>query len=130
MTRKFSAAQYAYLVAKAQVEALTDAFKIEMAKYDHLTADRSDEASIRRYCEISVAIEDTIGLTAAYDMLHQSEDALLSWAQATVRNDLRTRAQYAKHASDLQQLFDKAINWQSYSVRTRLIDLTLKMQPV
>lgn len=126
-TAKLSAAQLSYIAAKARVDVLIDAVHAAMAEHEHLAARPCNEANLKRYCEISVETEDALGLTAAWDALHAAEDALLEWGQAAVRDNSKTRAQYAERADELDSLFALAINWKSYKARTGLIDITMRL---
>lgn len=107
--------QQAYMTAKARYDSLCT----ELAELMGEAPETEEE--IDRYIEEEAEICKALGISEAYDALHQAEDALIAWGHEVAIQDRR----YQAYATQLERLF-KAVTT-NIVYRCKVIDLCLRL---
>lgn len=116
MTRTYSEAQMAYMVAQAIYQAGLDAYNAELLPLEAL-ADTNEEA----WLDALAALDEKYQTDAAYTVVAEAERALVAWG----RTQIASLPQYRSQRALLDDLFVKAER--NVTIRAKVADLAMQL---
>jgi hypothetical protein len=109
--------QRKYAIAKATYETISDAYTLEIEKFDHLL----DEERFDEHDKIDDKIDERLGMNEARNTLVDAENALIDWSEKTMKKEFPGKTE------ELKPVYEAARK-HHYKFRDKVIDLAFRLK--
>lgn len=93
--------QITYKNAKAALDKANKIAAAELAKYEYLLDEETQEACAQ-YSQMCVKVETDLGIVALIEALRKAEDEMIDWMIETVSKSKEYSAKYANMTADIK----------------------------